>query len=44
MRLCARLGAMMVMWTALPEHDTQTLEAEHAAVIFQWYAPNQQYK
>ena len=21
-RLCARLGAMMVMWTALPEHDT----------------------
>ena len=43
-RLCARLGAMMVMWTALPEHDTQKLEAENDAVIFQWYAPKQQYK
>ena len=43
-RLCARLGAMMVMWTALPEHDTRKLEAENDAVIFQWYAPEQQYK
>ena len=43
-RLCARLGAMMVMWTALPEHDTRKLEAENDAVIFQWYAPKQQYK
>lgn len=25
-RLCARLGAMMVMWTALPEHDQAALE------------------
>ena len=33
MRLCA-LGAMMVMWTALPEHDTRKLEAENDAVIF----------
>ena len=41
---CARLGAMMVMWTALPEHDTRKLEAENDAVIFQWYAPKQQYK
>ena len=32
-RLCARLGAMMVMWTALPEHDTRKLEAENDAVI-----------
>ena len=38
------LGAMMVMWTALPEHDTRKLEAENDAVIFQWYAPKQQYK
>ena len=43
-RLCARLGAMMIMWTALPEHDTRKLEAENDAVIFQWYAPKQQYK
>ena len=43
-RLCARLGAMMVMWTALPEHDTKRLEAENDAVIFQWYTPKQQYK
>ena len=43
-RLCARLGAMMVMWTALPEHDTRKLETENDAVIFQWYAPKQQYK
>lgn len=43
-RLCARLGAMMVMWTALPEHDTRKLEVENDAVIFQWYAPKQQYK
>ena len=43
-RLCARLGAMMVMWTALPEHDTAKLEADNDAVIFQWYAPKNQYK
>ena len=43
-RLCARLGAVMDMWTALPEHDTRKLEAENDAVIFQWYAPKQQYK
>lgn len=35
---------MMVMWTALPEHDTRKLEAENDAVIFQWYTPKQQYK
>ena len=43
-RLCAKLGAMMVMWTALPEHDTAKLEADNDAVIFQWYAPKTQYK
>lgn len=42
-RLCARLGAMMVMWTALPEHDTAALERENDAVIFQWYSPSPRY-
>lgn len=42
--LCAKLGAMNVMWTALPEHDTAKLEQDNDAVIFQWYAPKQQYK
>ena len=43
-KLNAALGAMMVMWTALPEHDTAKLEAENDAVIFQWYAPKQKYR
>ena len=43
-RLCAALGAMMVMWTALPEHDTEKLEKDYAGVIFQWYAPKPKYK
>lgn len=42
--LCIKLGAMSVMWTALPEHNTQKLEADNDAVIFQWYAPKPQYK
>ena len=43
-RLCAALGAMMVMWTALPEHDTEKLEKDYDGVIFQWYAPKPKYK
>ena len=43
-RLCARLGAMMVMWTALPEHDQAALEKQYDAVIFQWYHPEVKYK
>lgn len=43
-RLCAALGAMMVMWTALPEHDTERLEKDYDGVIFQWYAPKPKYK
>lgn len=43
-RLCDRLGAMMVMWTALPEHDQSALEKQYDAVIFQWYHPQIQYK
>ena len=34
-RLADALGAMPVMWTALPEHNTKQLEAENDAVIFQ---------
>lgn len=43
-KLDIALGAMPVMWTALPEHDTKKLEADNDAVIFQWYAPKPQYK
>lgn len=43
-RLCARLGAMMVMWTDLPEHDQAALEKQYDAVIFQWYHPEVKYK
>ena len=43
-RLCAALGAMMVMWTALPEHDTEKLEKDYDGVIFQWYAPKRSTK
>lgn len=35
---------MMVMWTALPEHDTEKLEKDYDGVIFQWYAPKPKYK
>lgn len=43
-RLCAALGAMTVMWTALPDHDIARLEQENDAVIFQWYEPEPKYK
>lgn len=42
-RLCARLGAMTVMWTALPSDDAARREAENDAVIFQWYTPKPRY-
>ena len=38
-RLIHVLGAMMVYWTALPEHDAAALERDNDAVIFQWYTP-----
>lgn len=43
-RLCAALGAMTVMWTALPEHDIARLERDNDAVIFQWYDAEPRYK
>ncbi|MEE0800128.1 MAG: glycerophosphodiester phosphodiesterase family protein [Gemmiger sp.] len=42
-RLCRFLGAMMVMWTALPTYDSSALEARYQAVIFQWYMPQIRY-
>lgn len=43
-KLARALGAMMVYWTALPTDDTAKLEADHDAVIFQWYAPAAKYR
>lgn len=43
-RLCAALGAMMVMWTAMPDHDIARLERDNDAVIFQWYEAEPKYK
>ena len=43
-RLCAALGAMTVMWTAMPDHDIARLERENDAVIFQWYEAEPRYK
>ena len=43
-RLCAAAGAMTVVWTALPHHDTARLERQNDAVIFQWYTPRPRYK
>ena len=42
-RLCAAMGAMMVMWTALPADDANRRQAENDAVIFQWYTPEPKY-
>ena len=42
--LCAALGAMTVMWTAMPDHDIARLERENDAVIFQWYEAEPRYK
>lgn len=38
-RLCRRLGAMLVNWTALPSHDHAALQKRYDAIIFQWYRP-----
>lgn len=38
-RLCRALGAMQVMWTALPEDDSDALQKKNDVVIFQWYRP-----
>ena len=43
-KLAKALGAMMVYWTALPTDDTAKLEADHDAVIFQWYTPAAKYR
>ncbi|MGN0974484.1 MAG: glycerophosphodiester phosphodiesterase family protein [Gemmiger sp.] len=38
-RHIARMGAMMVYWTALPGDDAEALQRENDAVIFQGYRP-----
>lgn len=38
-RAIAKMGAMMVYWTALPQDDAARLQRENDAVIFQWYRP-----
>ena len=43
-KLAKALGAMMVYWTALPADDAAKLEADHDAVIFQWYLPSARYR
>lgn len=43
-RLCAALGAMIVMWTAMPGQDISRLERDNDAVIFQWYDAQPKYK
>lgn len=43
-RLCAAVGAMTVMWTAMPGHDIPRLERDNDAVIFQWYDAQPKYK
>lgn len=41
--LCRALGAMMVQWTILPEHDQATCRRRYDALIFQWYNPDPRY-
>lgn len=43
-RLCSALGAMTVMWTAMPDCDIARVEQENDAVIFQWYDAEPKYK
>lgn len=42
-KLCVRLGAMPVVFTARPEDDTQKLQIENEAVIFEYYTPRIRY-
>lgn len=41
--LCRAMGAMMVQWTILPEHDWQQRQGRYDALIFQWYTPDPEY-
>lgn len=42
-RLCDRLGAMMVYWTARPDADVAELRRRYDGIIFEWYRPRIQY-
>ena len=41
--LCRAMGAMMVQWTIMPEHDWQQRQGRYDALIFQWYTPDPEY-
>ena len=41
--LCRALGAMMVQWTILPQHDRKACQRRYDALIFQWYTPGPRY-
>lgn len=43
-RLCDRLGAMMVYWTARPDADVAALRRRYDGIIFEWYRPRTQYQ
>lgn len=42
-KLCVRMGAMPVVFTARPEDDTDRLQHENEAVIFEYYTPRIRY-
>ena len=41
--LCRAMGAMMVQWTILPQHDHKACQRRYDALIFQWYSPAPRY-
>lgn len=41
--LCRLLGAMMVQWTILPDHDHVARQRRYDTLIFQWYTPDPRY-
>lgn len=41
--LCRALGAMMVQWTILPDHDHEARQRRYDTLIFQWYTPKPRY-
>jgi glycerophosphoryl diester phosphodiesterase len=42
-KLCVQMGAMPVVFTARPEDDTDKLQRENEAVIFEYYTPRIRY-
>ena len=42
-RLCERMGAMRVVWTARPNDSHAALERAYDAIIFEHYRPDSRY-